>query len=90
MTRLAIGEGGMLRVVHLIHLSRTLPHFNSGIPRATGHTQGHTQGGTLGSTQGGSGTVGGGGGTQRGTGMMVPVTFIAYPEEEEEEEEAAV
>ena len=27
MTRVAIGENGMLKVVHLVHLSRALPTF---------------------------------------------------------------
>ena len=81
MTRVAIGENGMLKVVHLVHLSRALPTFGGvGASRPPGATGG---------TADGTASQGGPGGTltQRGTGYMVPVTFIAYPEEEEDDEE---
>ena len=79
MTRVAIGENGMLKVVHLVHLSRALSTFGgvgASRPERLGHRRRHREPGRTRRTL-----------TQRGTGYMVPVTFIAYPEEEEDDEE---
>ena len=91
-TRVAIGEGGMLKIVHLVR-------FASSGNSSFGVTNGNTNGGMLGTNglSGGSlrahGTGAGGSSdnpTARGLGgrqsVVVPITFIAYPEEEEEAE----
>jgi len=76
MTRVAIGEGGMLKVVHLVRLSRAIPHFGGG-----------GGGGGFGGTATGGGPGSRGTHTQSATprapaSYVVPVTFVAYPEVE--------
>ena len=80
MTRVAIGENGMLKVVHLVHLSRALPTFGGGgiaPPRADrGHRRRHREPGRARRDA-----------DAERDGIHGSVTFIAYPEEEEDDEE---
>jgi cell cycle checkpoint protein len=86
-TRVAIGEGGMLKVVHLIRVARASPAMLPGGGGATGATAGTRGEGTHGHSAG----VGSENLTYSARGMggrgsvVVPITFVAYPEEEEED-----
>ena len=89
-TRVAIGEGGMLKVVHLVRLARSgsapFDAFGGGATGATAGTRGegtHAHSAGAGSENPSFSARGMGG---RGS-VVVPITFVAYPEEEEEEEE---
>ena len=86
MTRVAVGEGGMLKVVHLVHIARGGGAMGAG-GFGGGGGAGATGASARVSAQAGTGPTQQTGGTQRGTATMVPVTFVAYPEAEEEEEE---
>jgi len=88
-TRVAIGEGGMLKVVHLVRLARSgsapFDAFGGGATGATAGTRGegtHAHSAGAGSENPSFSARGMGG---RGS-VVVPITFVAYPEEEEEEE----
>ena len=88
MTRVAIGEGGVVKIVHLVHMNRAA-HANAG-----GHHHHHHSGrygGVGGGTRGTGGTAGHGGtrggGTQGPGSYVVPVTFVAYAEVEIDEDE---
>ena len=87
-TRVAIGEGGMLKVVHLVRLARSgsapFDAFGGGATGATAGTRGegtHAHSAGAGSENPSFSARGMGG---RGS-VVVPITFVAYPEEEEEE-----
>ena len=82
-TRVAVGEGGMLKVVHLVRLARSAASFGIAGGGATGATAGtHGRSAGVGSENPSY--------TARGMGVrgsvVVPITFVAYPEEEEEED----
>lgn len=86
-TRVAIGEGGMLKVVHLIRVARASAAMLPGGVGATGAMAGTRGEGTHGHSAGlGSENL-----TYSARGMggrgsvVVPITFVAYPEEEEED-----
>jgi len=92
MTRVAIGECGVVKIVHLVHMNRAA-HANAG-----GHHHHHSGGygdsqryGAGGGTRGTGGTQGHGGtrggGTQGPGSYVVPVTFVAYAEVEIDEDE---
>lgn len=88
MTRVAIGEGGVVKIVHLVHMNRA--HANSGGHHHHSGGYGDSQRygvGTRGTagTQGHGGTHGGG--TQGPGSYVVPVTFVAYAEVEIDEDE---
>ena len=88
MTRVAIGEGGVVKIVHLVHMNRA--HANSGGHHHHSGGYGDSQRygvGTRGTagTQGHGGTRGGG--TQGPGSYVVPVTFVAYAEVEIDEDE---
>ena len=86
-TRVAIGEGGMLKVVHLVRLARSAAGVAgggaAGATGATTGTRGHEHLGSGSENPAFSFSARGIG--ARGS-VVVPITFVAYPEEEEEEE----
>ena len=94
MTRVAIGEGGVVKIVHLVHMNRAA-HANAGGHHHHHHSGGYGDsqryGGVGGGTRGTGGTAGHGGtrggGTQGPGSYVVPVTFVAYAEVEIDEDE---
>ena len=92
MARVAIGEGGVVKIVHLVHMNRQRTRTPAGIIITRGDTA--TRSGTAalgGGTRGTGGTAGHGGtrggGTQGPGSYVVPVTFVAYAEVEIDEDE---
>ena len=93
MTRVAIGEGGVVKIVHLVHMNRAA-HANAGghhHHHSGGYGDSQRYGGVGGGTRGTGGTAGHGGtrggGTQGPGSYVVPVTFVAYAEVEIDEDE---